>query len=136
MKEIKKNLAVLVIDDEEGFRNLLHWELSGRGIHVETAQNGCEGIEMAARRKFDVIITDLTMPEMDGLTLLRKIKATAPETEVILVSGFSAVDTAVYAMKHGAFDFVLKPYDVEHLMARVCQAVERLSCGSCRRSLP
>lgn len=131
----KKTLMVLVVDDEPGFRSLLQWELQSRGMNVQIAENGAEGVQMAGETKFDVIITDITMPEMDGLKLLEEIKRTAPETEVIVATGFGAVETAVHAMKKGAFDFVLKPYDLEHLMARVRQAVEHLPrCPQCGRS--
>jgi DNA-binding NtrC family response regulator len=129
-----KTLMVLVVDDEPGFRRMLEWELSSRGMKVETAENGAEGVRMAGEKTFDVIITDITMPEMDGLKLLQEIKRSAPETEVIVATGFGAVETAVFAMQKGAFDFVLKPYDLEHLMGRVKKAVERLSrCETCRR---
>ena len=129
-----KTLMVLVVDDEDGFRSLLQWELNNRGMNVTTAANGAEGVRMAGKTKFDVIITDITMPEMDGLKLLEEIKKIDPQTEVIVATGFGAVETAVHAMKKGAFDFVLKPYDLEHLIARVRQAVKRLSrCQTCRR---
>ena len=130
----RKTLIVLVVDDEPGFRNLLRWELNNRGIDVQTADNGAEGVKMAGQTKFDVIITDITMPEMNGLKLLEEIKKNTPDTEVIVATGFGAVETAVHAMKQGAFDFVLKPYDLDHLMTRVRQAVDRLSrCTQCGR---
>jgi DNA-binding NtrC family response regulator len=128
----RKALIVLVVDDEPGFRNLLQWELKSRGMQVETAENGAIGVQLAGKTKYDVIITDITMPEKDGLKLLDEVKKINPETEVIIATGFGAVETAVHAMKRGAFDFVLKPYDLEHLMARVRQAVECLShCQKC-----
>src|SRR5438477_11673624 len=95
--EKKKTLMVLVVDDEPGFRNLLQWELENRGMNVETAENGAEGVERASKTKFDVIITDITMPEMDGLKLLEQVKKIDPQTEVIVATGFSAVETAVHA---------------------------------------
>jgi two-component system response regulator AtoC len=129
-----KTLNVLVVDDEKGFRNLLKWELESLGIHVDTAENGAEGLRKASEMVFDVIITDITMPEMDGLKLLEEIKKIAPETEVIIATGFGAVETAVHAMKHGAYDFVLKPYDLEYLKQKVRQAVDRLArCRECGR---
>jgi two-component system response regulator AtoC len=128
----EKTLKVLVVDDEEGFRNLLRWELESLNIDVETAENGAEGVRKASATLFDVIITDITMPEMDGLKLLEKIKKIAPETEVIIATGFGAVETAVYAMKHGAYDFVLKPFDLDRLKQKVCEAVNRLArCREC-----
>jgi DNA-binding NtrC family response regulator len=126
---------VLVVDDEAGFRNLLQWELNNRGMKVDTAANGVEAVQIAIKTKFDVIITDVTMPEMDGLKLLEEMNRISPETRVIVATGFGVVETAVHAMKNRAFDFVLKPYDLEHLITRVRQAVERLPhCEHCGRS--
>jgi DNA-binding NtrC family response regulator len=134
MSPKKNKLKVLVVDDEAGFRNLLKWELESLDIQVETAADGAEGLQRAAETPFDVIITDITMPEMDGLKLLEKIKKIAPNTEVIIVTGFGAVETAVHAMKNGAFDFVLKPYDMEHLKQKVWQSVDSLArCRECGR---
>jgi DNA-binding NtrC family response regulator len=129
-----KRLTVLVVDDEAGFRDLLRWELSGLGIDVETADNGMQAIELARKTKFDVVITDISMPKMDGIKLLEEIKKIAPETEVIVATGFGAVETVVYAMKNGAFDFFLKPYDLERLVARIRQAADRRArCRECGR---
>ena len=127
-------LAVLIVDDEPGFRKMLEWGLAGQGMSVESAENGAQGVEMAGKKNFDVIISDITMPEMDGLKLLQAIKRSSPHTEVIIATGFGAVETAVFAMQQGAFDFILKPYDLEHLLTCVQRAVERRSvCRSCGR---
>jgi DNA-binding NtrC family response regulator len=128
----QKSLAVLVVDDEPGFRTMLHWELTSQGMSVETAENGADAVRRAKEKTFDVIISDITMPEMDGLKLLQEIKRLSPQTAVIIATGFSGVETAVFAMKKGAFDFVLKPYDLNHLLSCVQKAVEqRSSCRSC-----
>jgi DNA-binding NtrC family response regulator len=130
--EEPKVLRVLVVDDEPGFRNLLQWELSRHGMQVETACDGAEGVHLAGKKEFDVIITDITMPVMNGLSLLEEIKRTAPQTRVIIATGFGAVETAVYAMQNGAFDFVLKPYDLEQLLHCVHKATDRRShCRQC-----
>jgi DNA-binding NtrC family response regulator len=123
---------VLVVDDEPGLRGVLQWELNNRGILVETAENGREGLARMSQRDFDVVITDVTMPEMDGLRFLEEIKRVSPRTEVIVVTGFGAVEMAVHAMQKGAYDFVLKPYDVDLLMGCVKKAVEELGrCHLC-----
>ncbi|HVO32912.1 MAG TPA: response regulator [Elusimicrobiota bacterium] len=116
-----------MVDDEPGFRNLLQWELEYRGMRVQTASNGVEALAKAATNAFDAIITDITMPEMDGLRFLENIKRRAPQTPVIIATGFGAIETAVYAIKEGAFDFVLKPYDLEYLISQVRQAVARVN---------
>jgi DNA-binding NtrC family response regulator len=130
----KKQLSVLVVDDEPGIRDMLRWELSSQGMVVETAENGVQGVAMAGKKTYDLIITDVTMPEMDGLKLLQEIQRTSPETAVIIATGFGAVETAVFAMRTGAFDFILKPFDLEHLLSCIQKAVERRGrCRSCGR---
>ncbi len=132
--ETTKTISVLVVDDEPGIRNMLAWELTDQGMHVETADNGAEGVRLASLKTYDVIISDITMPEMDGLKLLQEIQRTSPQTAVIIATGFGAVETAVFAMHKGAFDFILKPYDLGHLLSCVKKAVERRShCRSCGR---
>ncbi len=132
--ETKKTLSVLVVDDEPGIRKMLEWELTSQGMAVETADNGAEGVRLAGLKTYDVIISDITMPEMDGLKLLQEIQRSAPQTAVIIATGFGAVETAVFAMQKGAFDFILKPYDLGHLLSCVKRAVERRShCRSCGR---
>ena len=127
-------LMILIVDDEEGFRRWLQWELSSLGMHVETAEDGNQGARMVEQNKFDVVITDISMPEMDGLKLLQEIRRSAPETEVIVATGFGTVETAVHAMQKGAFDFILKPYSLDYLISRLQEAATRLSrCRSCRR---
>ncbi len=130
----KLSLKVLVVDDEPGIRNMLAWELTDQGMKVETAENGLEGLRLAGLNAYDVIISDVTMPEMDGLKLLQEIQKSAPNTAVIIATGFGAVETAVFAMKKGASDFILKPYDLGHLLTCVKKAVERRGCcRSCGR---
>jgi DNA-binding NtrC family response regulator len=129
-----QTLKVLVVDDEPGIRNLLQWELTTQGMSVETAENGAEGVRKAGLETYDVIITDITMPELDGLKLLQEIQKLSPKTAVIIATGFGAVETAVFAMQKGAFDFILKPYDLGHLLSCVKKATERRShCRSCGR---
>jgi DNA-binding NtrC family response regulator len=128
------SLSVLVVDDEPGIRKMLEWELTSQGMKVETADNGAEGVRLASLKTYDVIISDITMPEMDGLKLLQEIQKSAPQTAVIIATGFGAVETAVFAMQKGAFDFILKPYDLGHLLSCVKKAVERRGrCRSCGR---
>ena len=134
MHSLGKCLTVLVVDDEAGFRNLLKWELGNTGMTVETAENGVQGLAMTKSKHFDVVVTDVTMPEMDGLKFLESIKKTSPETQVILVTGFGAVETAVYAMQKGARDFLLKPYDIQYLINCINKVSKEItSCLLCGR---
>ena len=127
-----KQTHVLVVDDEPGFRSMLQWELGSRGMIVEVAINGAEAVKLIKEKTFDLVITDLTMPILDGLMLLEAVKQLTPETEVIMATGFGTVETAVHAMQQGAYDFVLKPYDFEKLTTRIKQAMSEPSPCQCK----
>lgn len=114
---------ILVVDDEPGFRDMLQWYLKGHDIHVEVAKDGAEAVDLAADGKFSLVVTDITMPRLDGLKLLEEIKRKLPGTAVIVMTGFGSVETAVHAMKSGASDFVLKPFDPEGLAKRIKEAL-------------
>ncbi len=102
--------AILIVDDEEGIREYLADALSGQGNTIVQAADGVEALGHLARRSFDVMITDLRMPgALDGIDLLRKARAESPEMEVIVLTAHGSVDTAVEAMKLGAFDYLQKP---------------------------
>src|SRR5258708_39272537 len=123
--EPKKALSVLVVDDEPGIRNMLDWELTSQGMTVETADNGVEGVRLAGLKTYDVIISDITMPEMDGLKLLQEIQKSSPQTAVIIATGFGAVETAVFGMQEGAVCFIFKPFDFGGLLSFLKKGVER-----------
>jgi two-component system response regulator AtoC len=100
---------VLVADDEQGLRTFVAEALQDDGHTVAQACDGEEAARLLARQSFDLLITDLKMPRMDGMALLRQVRAVQPETEVIVLTAYGAVDTAVEAMKLGAFDYLQKP---------------------------
>jgi two-component system response regulator AtoC len=116
-------MKILVVDDEAPVRDTIKKGLSQMGgHHVEVAQNGIEAIEKVERDIFDLVLTDLKMPEMDGLELLKTIKGTRPETMVILLTAFGSIETAVEAMKVGANDYITKPVDLNELLIHVSKA--------------
>ncbi len=120
---------ILVVDDEQNMRVALFEALSRNGHEVAVAENGRMALEMIARQPPELVITDIKMPGMDGLELLRQIKALRPELPVVIMTGFATVDTAVEAMKQGAFDYLLKPFPVEVIeetVARVFALGRRL----------
>ena len=100
---------ILVVDDEEGVRSFLAESLEIDGHHVEEAPNGQEALERLRSRSFDLVLTDLRMPGMDGLELLQKVQAEQPEVEFIVLTAHGNVENAVQAMKLGAFDYIQKP---------------------------
>lgn len=114
---------ILVIDDEDIVRTSCSRTLSPEGYEVSLAKNGFEGLRMASEDTFDVVLTDLKMPDMDGIEVLRNIKEKWPKTEVIIVTGYQTVDTAVKAIKLGAYDYIEKPFTPDVLIAAVTSAL-------------
>jgi DNA-binding NtrC family response regulator len=113
-------MKILVVDDEVSIREIIQKNLSQMGgFNVETAQNGAEAIEKIEKEVFDLVLTDLKMPEMDGLELLKNIKGTRPEVMVILMTAFGSIETAVEAMKMGADDYITKPINLDHLLLHI-----------------
>ena len=116
--------AVLVIDDEPGIRDLLTWELSQQGFEVETAESGMAAVEVARRRRFDLAITDLKMPGMDGIATVEALRTLDPDIEVIVSTGYATVETAIACMKSGACAYIEKPYDLDELKALLDNALK------------
>ena len=116
---------ILVIDDERSIRNTLKDILGFEGYIVEVAENGLFGIEMAKSNDFDIILCDIKMPEIDGIEVLEKIMEMKPETTVVMISGHGNIDTAVEAIKKGAFDFIVKPLDLNRLLITIRNAGEK-----------
>lgn len=117
---------ILIIDDERGIRNTLREILADEGFEVDVAENGKQGLEMAQAKAYDLIFTDIKMPEMDGIELLTALKSgeEAIETPVVMISGHGDVETAVQALKIGAYDFLLKPLDLNRILITTKNALE------------
>jgi len=111
--------TLLVVDDEPLKRATLDIDLTAAGYRVIQAPDALTALEYLAEQTVDVVIADLRMPEMDGLQLLERVKAASPRTHVILMTAFGSVDTAVEAMKHGAHDYLAKPFSSAALVSRL-----------------
>lgn len=116
---------ILVVDDEEGMREFLGIMLQKEGYQVDMANSGEEAIALVRQQRFDLIITDLKMPRMSGLDVLNRIKEMDPEIGVVLITAYASSETAVDAMKGGAFDYLAKPFDVEEMKEVVRGALRR-----------
>jgi DNA-binding NtrC family response regulator len=113
---------ILIVDDEERFRTTLGKRLTERELEVFAVGSGAEALEEVARRLYDVIILDVKMPGLDGIATLTEIKKSRPGIEVILLTGHASVDSAVDGMRLGAYDYVLKPCEIEKLMEKITGA--------------
>lgn len=125
MNSENNNIHIFVVDDEQGICDLLKMELSAQGYAVKTFTNPVEALENLGKQKVDLVISDLKMPQMDGIEFLKKIKTIDSSIEVIMSTGYGTVENAVLAMKSGAYDFVLKPFNVEEMVLLVEKCIEK-----------
>jgi len=118
-------MKILVIDDEEYMRDSCRQMLSRRGHKVEIAEDGNQSLKIMADRDFDIVILDLKMPGISGMEVLKRIRSDTPETIVIVITGYATVESAVQAMKLGAYDFLPKPFNPDELNAIIKRAEEK-----------
>jgi len=106
---------ILVIDDEPLMRISLTDSLKGKGYLVESASSGEQALQLLRSGQYDIVITDLRLPQYDGMAILKECKKISPDTEVILITAYATVESAVEAMKRGAYDYITKPFHLEEL---------------------
>ncbi len=111
--------SVLIVDDEEIIRESLSFILNKEGYHVAEAPNGRAAVEVLKEQSFDLVLTDLEMPEMKGIELLGHISRTSPETMVVIITAYGSIDTAIAALRQGAVDYILKPVEFDELLIKV-----------------
>lgn len=116
---------ILVIDDEKAIRNALREILEHEKHKVEEAEDGAAGLEKALKGRFDAVLCDIKMPKMDGMEVLEKLNAHDDALPVVMISGHGTIDTAVEAIKKGAFDFIAKPPDLNRILVTLRNALDR-----------
>ncbi|SHM82443.1 sigma-54 dependent transcriptional regulator [Chitinophaga sp. CF418] len=116
---------ILIIDDEKSIRKTLSEILSYEGYKVDEAADGAEGFKMFKEKQYDAILCDIKMPKMDGLEFLEKAKETNPDVPIVMVSGHGNIDTAVEAVKKGAYDYISKPPDLNRLLITLRNAMDK-----------
>lgn len=119
------SIKVLLVDDEADFITTLNKRLSKRGLDVEETHSGEEALDMLQLFEADVVLLDVKMPGMDGLTTLHKIKKDWPLIEVIMLTGHASVEVAIRGMELGAFDYLMKPVEFEELLYKLEDAAKR-----------
>lgn len=121
-----KKISILIVDDEESVRDsLLNWFIED-GYSTECAENAGKALQMLENGSYDIILADIKMPGMDGLEMMRRIKSLHPEAIVIVMTAFASVDTAVTALKDGAFDYITKPFDPDDLTHLIRNASKQI----------
>ncbi len=121
---MKREVNILVVDDEEIVRSSLVDWLREDGYHAEAAENGFEALEKLKEKPWDIALVDLKMPKMDGLELMERMKKLKPDIQVIIITAYATVHTAVQAMKMGAYDYLVKPFNPEEISLLINRLIE------------
>ncbi|MBX3306126.1 MAG: sigma-54-dependent Fis family transcriptional regulator [Nitrospira sp.] len=116
---------ILVVDDEQSLREVLSIMLKRAGYAVTIAMDGEDAVELLQKEIFDLVITDLRMPKVDGMEVLKAVKSASPETVVLIITAFASADSAVEAMKQGAYDYLTKPFQVDEVQLIIRNALEK-----------
>ncbi len=120
-----EGINILLVDDEIEFVETLSKRLVKRGFNVLFVTTASDAVEKIKTVQFDVAIVDVRMPEMDGIALLGEIKRMKPLMEVLLLTGYASVQSGIEGMKKGAFDYIMKPADIDELVKKIRDAYER-----------
>ncbi len=120
-----ENLRVLVVDDEADFLETIVMRLQRRKIDATGVDGGKKALEIVENERFDVVVLDVLMPGMDGIETLKLLKKKKPFIEVIILTGHGSVESGLQGMQFGAFDYIMKPADLDELLEKIQQAYER-----------
>ncbi len=133
---LPRDVRILIVDDESGVREVLDQVLQDDGFQTTLATNGREALKLFEENPFPLVIADIVMPEMDGIVLLHSIKALSPTTQVIIITSHASVETAVEALRCGAYDYLFKPFEnLDLVSAAVRRALDRIELESENRIL-
>ena len=122
--------SILVVDDEFNVREILRLQLDKLGYNVTEAEDGVKAINILSERNFDIVISDIKMPRVSGLEVLKYVKDNYPDTEVIMITAYDDMQIAIEAMKLKAYEFLTKPFNFEQLILTVERAIEKHKLGS------
>ena len=129
------NKTILLVDDDASLRRVLAHHLSEAGYQVLTAANGKEGLDVFTSQQVEMVITDIQMPELSGLELMRRISVISPDVVVLVITAYGSIETAVEAMKLGAYDYITKPFNREELLLTVSKGLQYTALVRENRSL-
>ena len=116
---------ILVVDDEESMRQFLEIALSKAGHRITVAESGRRAIDLVEKQAFDLVISDIKMPDMSGVEVLRHVTDTDPRIPVVMITAYASAETAVEALRLGAYDYLTKPFNLEELKVNIENALEK-----------
>jgi len=121
-----KTIKILIVDDDKWLGDVLKDHISGPDLQIEVFEDGAKAIEAINREKFDLVLTDLMMPEVGGLDVLRFAKEANPECFVIIMTGYASLETAIEAIREGAYDYIRKPFKLQEMELVINNAVDKI----------
>jgi diguanylate cyclase (GGDEF)-like protein len=124
MSDKNKNIRILIVDDEQSARDIIGDILSEEGFQVTTTASAQKALQQLEQAAFDLIISDLRMPGMDGIALTKNVKSLGIDVPIIVITGYGTIEDAVDSMKAGAYDFITKPFNIDHIRLTVDKALE------------
>ena len=119
------SLKVLMVDDETEYRETVIKRMTKRGVDINGAGSGSEALNMLGQSGYDIVLLDVRMPEMDGIETLREIKQRHPLVEVLMLTGHANMEVAIEGMELGAFDYLMKPIDIDELIYKIQDADQK-----------
>lgn len=135
MLQKSAKISIMIVDDEESIREFLQIMLKREGYTVDTVANPIEALKLMEKKSYEIVISDLTMPQMTGIELLGKIKTQNPDTAVIMITAFGSTETAVEAMKLGASDYILKPFQIDAIKLAIKKILKTIALEQENREL-
>ena len=120
--------SILVVDDELLIRDLLYDFFSGQGWKISVAENGEKALDILQDKSIDLVLTDIKMPEMDGLTLTRHMKEKFPSIPVVVMTGYPSIDTAIQAIRSKVADYIVKPFNINQLYKVIEEQLKAKGC--------
>ena len=128
------DMSILIVDDEVDFRSTLIKRIRKRNFRAAGVSSGEDALRWLAEKRVDVVVLDVSMPGMDGFETLKRIKSLYPAIEVILLSGHASTEKAIEGMEAGAFDYLMKPMDIDELLYKAIDAFHHQQTITCRRN--
>ncbi|MEW6684903.1 MAG: response regulator [Candidatus Edwardsbacteria bacterium] len=121
-----KDSFILIVDDDSRFRKILEFTLKESGYHPSSAENGIKALELMKEKHYDLILADLKMPGMNGIEFLQRVKEINPNIEVVMITAYASISSALEAMKLGAYDYITKPFKREEILPVIERALEKI----------
>ena len=121
---ISSKKRIMLVDNEDSICDIYKRILTDEGFEVESFIDGGTAIESFSKKSFDIVITDLKMPKLDGFYVIKKVRELSPKTDIIVISGYATLDSVIESIKLGAYDYLVKPFEISDLVGKVRKCID------------